>query len=102
MHVTATCSLKYNITYEDICSVSESSVGTGAGCFPSGAMVHTENGLRDISTITKGDRVLASDETGKLTYSEVCYISSHIGKVNHSRLAISLYNTFILFSKYTC
>lgn len=54
------------------CSVkTESSVGTGAGCFPSGAMVHTEEGPRDIATVKKGDRVLASDDTGKLIYSEV-------------------------------
>ncbi|KAL4716650.1 hypothetical protein ACJJTC_008285 [Scirpophaga incertulas] len=54
------------------CSVrTESSVGTGAGCFPSGAVVHTEHGPRDISTIKKGDKVLASDDTGKLMYSEV-------------------------------
>ncbi|KAJ2951941.1 hypothetical protein O0L34_g4194 [Tuta absoluta] len=54
------------------CSVkSESSVGTGAGCFPSGAMVHTEQGPRDIASLQVGDRVLAADDTGKLVYSEV-------------------------------
>ncbi|KAI5637442.1 hedgehog amino-terminal signaling domain-containing protein [Phthorimaea operculella] len=54
------------------CSVkSESSVGTGAGCFPSGAMVHTEEGPKDIATLQVGDRVLAADDTGKLVYSEV-------------------------------
>ncbi|CAK1546156.1 unnamed protein product [Leptosia nina] len=54
------------------CSVkTESSVGTGAGCFPSGAIVHTEAGPKDISTLQLGDRVLAADDTGKAVYSEV-------------------------------
>ncbi|XP_031767188.1 indian hedgehog protein [Galleria mellonella] len=54
------------------CSVkTESSVGTGAGCFPSGSVVYTTNGTRDISAIQKGDRVLAADDDGKLIYSEV-------------------------------
>lgn len=56
--------------------IPESSVGTGAGCFPSGAMVHTENGTRDIALVQKGDRVLAADDTGKLVYSEVSTYSS--------------------------
>ncbi|XP_050667649.1 indian hedgehog protein [Leptidea sinapis] len=54
------------------CSVkTESSVGTGAGCFPAGAIVHTEDGPRDIETLKKGDRVLAADDDGKTVYSEV-------------------------------
>ncbi|XP_047510406.1 indian hedgehog B protein [Pieris napi] len=54
------------------CSVkTESSVGTGAGCFPSGAMVHTEAGPRDISTLQLGERILAADDSGKAIYSEV-------------------------------
>ncbi|CAG4993469.1 unnamed protein product [Parnassius apollo] len=54
------------------CSVkTESSVGTGAGCFPSGAMVYTEKGPRDIDTLKKGDKVLAADDNGKMIYSEV-------------------------------
>lgn len=55
----------------DSFSISESSVGTGAGCFPSGAMVHTEAGPRDISTLQLGDRILAADDSGKTIYSEV-------------------------------
>ncbi|CAH2239768.1 tiggy-winkle hedgehog protein [Pararge aegeria] len=54
------------------CSVkTESSVGTGAGCFPSGSIVHTVDGPRDIAFLRKGDRVLASDAVGKMVYSEV-------------------------------
>ncbi|XP_028175457.1 sonic hedgehog protein [Ostrinia furnacalis] len=54
------------------CSVkTESSVGTGAGCFPSGAVVHTETGPKDIAALRKGDRVLAADDDGKMIYSEV-------------------------------
>ncbi|XP_023933828.2 tiggy-winkle hedgehog protein [Bicyclus anynana] len=54
------------------CSVkTESSVGTGAGCFPSGSVVHTEEGPRDIATLKKGDRVLGADDDGKMVYSEV-------------------------------
>lgn len=48
-------------------------MGTGAGCFPSGSVVHTETGPRDIATIKQGDMVLAADDTGKLVYSEVRY-----------------------------
>ncbi|CAG9559686.1 unnamed protein product [Danaus chrysippus] len=54
------------------CSVkTESSVGTGAGCFPSGSLVHTETGPKNIDSLQKGDRVLAADNDGKLVYSEV-------------------------------
>ncbi|XP_013190159.2 indian hedgehog protein [Amyelois transitella] len=54
------------------CSVkTESSVGTGAGCFPSGSLVYTKNGTRDIASVAKGDWVLAADSDGKLIYSEV-------------------------------
>ncbi|XP_013139051.1 PREDICTED: desert hedgehog protein B, partial [Papilio polytes] len=54
------------------CSVkTESSVGTGAGCFPSGAIVYTESGPRDIDSLKKGDRVLAAADDGKMIYSEV-------------------------------
>ncbi|XP_045446792.1 tiggy-winkle hedgehog protein [Melitaea cinxia] len=54
------------------CSVkTESSVGTGAGCFPSGSIVHTQNGPRDIASLKKGDKVLAADDDGKMVYSEV-------------------------------
>lgn len=49
----------------------ESSVGTGAGCFPSGAKVYTERGPRDIDTVQKGDMVLAAGDDGKLIYSQV-------------------------------
>lgn len=51
--------------------ISESSAGTGAGCFPSGSKVYTETGPRDIDTVQKGDMVLAADNTGKLVYSKV-------------------------------
>lgn len=57
-----------NISFD----ITESSVGTGAGCFPSGSVVHTLTGPRDIATLRKGDRVLAADDTGKMIYSEVC------------------------------
>lgn len=50
---------------------TESSVGTGAGCFPSGSIVHTEQGPRDIAALKRGDRVLAADDDGKMVYSEV-------------------------------
>ncbi|KAJ0178737.1 hypothetical protein K1T71_005512 [Dendrolimus kikuchii] len=54
------------------CSVkTESSVGTGAGCFPSGSVVHTRDGPRDIATLKVGDSVLAAGGDGKLIYSEV-------------------------------
>ncbi|KAH9640477.1 hypothetical protein HF086_018143 [Spodoptera exigua] len=54
------------------CSVkTESSAGTGAGCFPGGAMVYTEKGPRDISTIQIGDKVLSASDDGKMVYSEV-------------------------------
>ncbi|XP_035458215.1 desert hedgehog protein B [Spodoptera frugiperda] len=54
------------------CSVkTESSVGTGAGCFPEGAMVYTEKGPRDITTIRIGDKVLSASDDGKMIYSEV-------------------------------
>ncbi|XP_032513118.2 tiggy-winkle hedgehog protein [Danaus plexippus] len=54
------------------CSVkTESSVGTGAGCFPSGSLVHTEKGPKNIDSLQKGDRVLAADNDGKLVFSEV-------------------------------
>lgn len=46
-------------------------MGTGAGCFPSGSIVHTEEGPRDIAALKKGDRVLAADDDGKMVYSEV-------------------------------
>lgn len=49
-------------------------MGTGAGCFPSGSTVYTENGTRNIETVQKGDMVLAADDTGKLVYSEVIVI----------------------------
>lgn len=52
-------------------SISESSVGTGAGCFPEGAMVYTEKGPRDIATIRRGDKVLSASDDGKTVYSEV-------------------------------
>lgn len=46
-------------------------MGTGAGCFPSGSIVHTQNGPRDIASLKKGDKVLAADDDGKMVYSEV-------------------------------
>lgn len=64
---------------------TESSVGTGAGCFPAGSIVHTENGPRDIASIQKGDRVLAADDNGKMIYSEVSYHSNYI-KLNNFML----------------
>ncbi|CAF4767150.1 unnamed protein product [Pieris macdunnoughi] len=63
--INLTCKLNYSFP------ISESSVGTGAGCFPSGAMVHTEAGPRDISTLQLGERILAADDSGKAIYSEV-------------------------------
>ncbi|XP_041970932.1 indian hedgehog protein [Aricia agestis] len=54
------------------CSVkTESSVGTGAGCFPSGAMVYTPHGPRPIDRVVSGDTVLAAADDGKMTYTEV-------------------------------
>ena len=50
-------------------------MGTGAGCFPSGSMIHTEDGPRDIATLKVGDAVLAADDTGKMIYSEVHILS---------------------------
>lgn len=47
-------------------------MGTGAGCFPEGAMVYTEKGPRDITTIRIGDKVLSASDDGKMIYSEVC------------------------------
>lgn len=49
-------------------------MGTGAGCFPSGALVYTESGPRDIDSLRKGDRVLAAADDGKMIYSEVSSI----------------------------
>ena len=46
-------------------------MGTGAGCFPEGAMVYTEKGPRDIATIRRGDKVLSASDDGKMIYSEV-------------------------------
>lgn len=51
--------------------IPESSVGTGAGCFPSGSMVYTRDGPQNIATIKIGDSVLAAGNDGKLIYSEV-------------------------------
>lgn len=75
------------------CFISESSVGTGAGCFPSGSTVYTENGPRDIETVQKGDMVLAADDTGKLVYSEVNIFSFQIicKKVNKHRKMLILF-----------
>ncbi|XP_028036375.1 tiggy-winkle hedgehog protein [Bombyx mandarina] len=54
------------------CSVkTESSVGTGAGCFPGGSVVHTEKGPKDIAALQKGDKVLAADDNGMMIYSKV-------------------------------
>lgn len=55
--------------------ISESSVGTGAGCFPEGSIVYTEKGPRDIATLQKGDKVLAAADDGKMVYSEVRILS---------------------------
>lgn len=63
------------------CVISESSVGTGAGCFPAGSTVYTETGPRDIETVQKGDMVLAADDTGKLVYSEVIIILFQIIRI---------------------
>lgn len=69
--------LEYNILKYFLFLTSESSIGTSAGCFPSGSKVYTENGPREIDSVQNGDMVLAADNTGKLIYSEVCkyYIS---------------------------
>lgn len=64
-------SLTICILYQIFFAFAESSVGTGAGCFPSGSIVHTEEGPRDIAALKKGDRVLAADDDGKMVYSEV-------------------------------
>lgn len=55
-------------------------MGTGAGCFPEGAMVYTEKGPRDITTIRIGDKVLSASDDGKMIYSEVCNVI-HIVKL---------------------
>lgn len=60
-----------NLTHFVLSSITESSVGTGAGCFPEGAMVYTEKGPRDIATIQRGDKVLSASDDGKMIYSEV-------------------------------
>lgn len=53
-------------------------MGTGAGCFPGGSVVHTEKGPKDIAALQKGDKVLAADDNGMMIYSKVCYNSSVI------------------------
>ncbi|XP_045519873.1 tiggy-winkle hedgehog protein [Pieris brassicae] len=75
------------------CSVkTESSVGTGAGCFPSGSMVQTEAGPRDIGTLQLGERVLAADDSGKAIYSEVLTFIDRDPNVTRSFIEVTAEN----------
>ncbi|XP_049870430.1 indian hedgehog protein [Pectinophora gossypiella] len=79
------------------CSVkTESSMGTGAGCFPSGAVVRTEEGPRDIATLRPGDRVLAADENGKLIYSEVLTFIDRDPNATRSFVQVSAENGVVM------
>ncbi|XP_034829797.1 indian hedgehog protein [Maniola hyperantus] len=75
------------------CSVkTESSVGTGAGCFPSGSIVQTEEGPRDIAALKKGDRVLAAADDGKMVYSEVLTFIDRDSNVTRQYIEVSAEN----------
>lgn len=68
--------------------ISESSVGTGAGCFPSGAVVYTEKGPLDIDSLKKGDKVLAAADDGKMIYSEVRTFSIELRVTNKINVSV--------------